>query len=38
LLGDDAKVLDRLVRESPDEAYEESFMVKMRAQAGWGLS
>jgi hypothetical protein len=38
LLGDDAKVLDRLVRESPEEAYEESFMVKLRDQANWGLS
>jgi NAD(P)-dependent dehydrogenase (short-subunit alcohol dehydrogenase family) len=38
LLGDDARVLDRLVRESPEEAYEESFMVKLREQADWGLS
>ncbi len=38
LLGDDARVLDRLVRESPEEAYEESFMVKLREQANWGLS
>ena len=38
LLGDDAQVLDRLVRENPEEAYEESFMVKLREQANWGLS
>ena len=37
LLGDDAQVLDRLVRENPEEAYEESFMVKLREQANWGL-
>jgi len=25
------------VRENPEEAYEESFMVKLREQANWGL-
>ena len=37
LLGNDARVLDELVRANPEEAYEESFMVKLREQANWGL-
>ncbi len=35
LVGEDAQVLDRLVRETPEEAYEPSFMEKLRAQANW---
>jgi hypothetical protein len=30
-------VLDRLVREFPEEAYEPSFMDKLRAEVEWGL-
>lgn len=30
LVGDDAHVLDHLVREAPEEAYEESFIHKIR--------
>jgi len=30
LVGDDAHVLDRLVREAPEEAYEASFMTRIR--------
>jgi NAD(P)-dependent dehydrogenase (short-subunit alcohol dehydrogenase family) len=30
LVGDDAHVLDQLVREAPEEAYEESMMTKIR--------
>lgn len=37
LVGDDAHVLDRLVREAPEDAYEESFMEKLRAQTTWML-
>ena len=37
LVGDDAQVIDRLVREAPEEAYEPSFMEKLRAQANWRL-
>jgi NAD(P)-dependent dehydrogenase (short-subunit alcohol dehydrogenase family) len=37
LVGEDAKVLDRLVRENPEEAYEASFMEKLRAEVEWGL-
>ena len=40
LVGDDAKALDRMVRESPQDAYEESFMQALSAQGhlrmgGW---
>jgi NAD(P)-dependent dehydrogenase (short-subunit alcohol dehydrogenase family) len=37
LVGEDAQVLDRLVRETPEEAYEPSFMERLQAQARWGL-
>ncbi len=37
LVGDDAVVLDRLVREAPEEAYEVSFMERLRAQTPWAL-
>jgi NAD(P)-dependent dehydrogenase (short-subunit alcohol dehydrogenase family) len=37
LVGKDAEVLDRLVREAPEEAYEPAFMEKLRAQANWRL-
>jgi NAD(P)-dependent dehydrogenase (short-subunit alcohol dehydrogenase family) len=32
LVGDDAHALDRMVRESPDSAYEESFVDALHAQ------
>ncbi|HBZ69496.1 MAG TPA: short-chain dehydrogenase [Deltaproteobacteria bacterium] len=35
LVGEDAQVIDRLVRETPEEAYEASFMEKLREQANW---
>ena len=35
LVGQDAEVLDRLVREAPEEAYQPAFMEKLRAQANW---
>jgi len=37
LVGEDAAVLDRLVRETPEEAYEPSFMERLRAETSWGL-
>jgi NAD(P)-dependent dehydrogenase (short-subunit alcohol dehydrogenase family) len=38
LVGEDAKILDRMVRESPEEAYELSFMERFIAAAGWQLT
>jgi len=32
LIGDDAQALDRMVRESPETAYESSFMQALQAQ------
>src|SRR4030095_4423290 len=37
LVGEDAKVMDRLVREQPEDAYEPVFMDRLRAEVGWGL-
>ena len=37
LVGRDAEVLDRLVRENPEEVYEPSFMEKLRAETDWKL-
>jgi hypothetical protein len=37
LVGDDAAVIDRLVREAPEEAYEPSFMEKLQAEADGAL-
>ena len=37
LVGEDAKVMDRLVREAPEEAYEPVFMERLRAEVKWGL-
>ncbi|MCH9674007.1 MAG: SDR family oxidoreductase [Gammaproteobacteria bacterium] len=37
LVGPDAHVLDTLVREAPEDAYEPSFMEVLRAKTQWGL-
>lgn len=37
LVGKDAELLDRMVRENPEEAYEESFMQRFTAQTTWNL-
>ena len=37
LVGRDAEVLDRLVREAPEEAYGEAFMQRLQAEANWKL-
>jgi NAD(P)-dependent dehydrogenase (short-subunit alcohol dehydrogenase family) len=36
LVGEDAEVLDRLVRESPEEAYETSFIERIQAEGQLG--
>jgi len=38
LVGDDARRLDRLVREHPDEAYEPSFAVRLQEEATASVS
>ena len=37
LIGDDAHVLDRMVRDDPEEAYTEAFMEKLRSQTDWQI-
>ena len=37
LVGADAAVLDRLVREDPEGAYEPAFMERLRAETAWNL-
>lgn len=37
LVGEDARVLDELVRESPEEAYEPVFMERLLARTSWGI-
>jgi len=36
-VGKDAQILDRLVREAPEEAYGESFMERLQKEAGFTL-
>lgn len=37
LIGEDAAILDELVRSDPEEAYESSFMEKLTARTNWEL-
>jgi len=37
LVGEDAKILDQLVREAPEDAYEASFSDRQRAAGGVGI-
>jgi len=37
LIGDRAQVLDRMVRETPEEAYTEGFMERLRQVTYWAL-
>jgi NAD(P)-dependent dehydrogenase (short-subunit alcohol dehydrogenase family) len=37
LVGDDAHVLDEMVRATPEEAYEASFHQRFVAKSGWNL-
>ncbi len=36
LVGEDAFVLDRLVRENPEQAYDEDFIEKVQAAGHFG--
>jgi NAD(P)-dependent dehydrogenase (short-subunit alcohol dehydrogenase family) len=38
LVGQDAHVLDEMVRQSPEEAYEPSFMQRFLSKAGWKIA
>lgn len=37
LVGDDAQVIDRLVREDPEGAYEPAFFQRLAGETGWRL-
>ena len=37
LVGADAEVLDRMVRDAPEEAYETSFMERLLGETNWVL-
>ncbi|MFP6654722.1 MAG: SDR family NAD(P)-dependent oxidoreductase [Myxococcota bacterium] len=37
LVGEDARILDQLVRDDPEEAYGEAFMERLIEKANWGL-
>jgi hypothetical protein len=38
LVGDDAHILDRMVREAPEDAYEPSFMQRFIDASDWKLT
>ena len=35
LVGSDAQLMDRMVRDDPEQAYEEPFFARFAAAAGW---
>jgi hypothetical protein len=37
LIGPDAHIIDRMVREDPDHAYEPEFYERFATEAGWSL-
>lgn len=37
LLGDDARILDEMVRENPEAAYDDQFAIDYREKAAWQL-
>ena len=37
LVGDDARLIDEMVREAPEEAYTVEFMERLRERNGWNL-
>jgi NAD(P)-dependent dehydrogenase (short-subunit alcohol dehydrogenase family) len=37
LVGPDAHIIDRMVREDPDNAYEPAFYERFASEAGWSL-
>lgn len=38
LVGEDAKVLDQMVRETPTEAYEPEFLARLQARGAFGFT
>jgi hypothetical protein len=38
LVGADADVLDRFVRESPEDAYDPSFLSRLQAEGAFGFA
>jgi len=38
LVGDDARVLDRFVRESPEDAYDPAFLERLQAEGAFGFA
>ena len=38
LVGEDARILDEMVRQTPEEAYERSFMQRFVSRAGWAVA
>ena len=38
LVGEDAKVIDTMVRQEPEQAYEMSFLEKLMQQGHMGLA
>lgn len=38
LVGEDAKILDQLVRETPTEAYEPEFLARLQARGAFGFT
>jgi hypothetical protein len=37
LVGDDAHAMDRLVRATPEDAYEPAFFQRLATEVGWKL-
>ncbi len=37
LVGEDAHILDQLVREAPEDAYEPSFIERLQSKTPWAL-
>jgi hypothetical protein len=37
LVGDDAHAMDRLVRDTPEDAYEPAFFQRLATEVGWKL-
>ncbi len=37
LVGDDAHLLDKMVREAPEDAYEQAFYDRLISESGWNI-
>ena len=35
LVGSDAQLMDRMVRDDPEQAYDDQFFARFAAAAGW---